>query len=206
MRRAPLALSTAFAATLVAAASGCMGPEGALPPAVVAPAIDPADEFWEHLTALCGKAFEGLPTEVPKGVTSFAARPLIMHVRECSDTEIRIPVHVGPDRSRTWVVTRHAGGLRLKHDSRREDGTEDAVTQYGGDWDRDASTGRHVEFPADDFTIQLMPETETNVWALEIRPGSRFTYALRREGTDRRIRLVFELIRDVEAPPPPWGP
>ncbi|MDP1572581.1 MAG: hypothetical protein Q8L86_21485 [Vicinamibacterales bacterium] len=204
MRCAPFPLAAALAATL-AGVSGCARPESPLPAAVAEPGADVAGEFWGHLSALCGKAFEGLPTEVPKGVTSFAARPLIMHVRECSDTEIRIPVHVGPDRSRTWVITRQGDGLRLKHDHRREDGTEDPVTQYGGDWDPSASTGLHVEFPADDFTVALTPETRTNVWTLEIQPGSRFIYALRREGTDRRIRLVFELIRDVEAPPPPWG-
>lgn len=103
------------------------------------------------------------------------------------------------------MITRQDGGLRLKHDHRHEDGTDDPLTQYGGDWDPSTSTGLHIEFPADDFTIAQTPETRTNVWALEIQPGSRFIYALRREGTDRRIRLVFELIRDVEAPPPPWG-
>jgi outer membrane protein len=31
---------------------------------------------------------------------------VIMHVRECSPTEIRIPLHVGENRSRVWVLTR----------------------------------------------------------------------------------------------------
>ena len=31
-----------------------------------------------------------------------------MHVRDCSERELRIPFHVGDDRSRTWVVTRTA--------------------------------------------------------------------------------------------------
>jgi hypothetical protein len=43
------------------------------------------------------------------------------------------------------------------------------------------------------------------VWTLEVEPGARFVYALRREGTDRRFRVVFDLRRAVPAPPPPWG-
>jgi hypothetical protein len=56
-----------------------------------------------------------------------------MHVRTCSENALRIPFHVGDDHSRTWVITRTENGLRLKHDHRHEDGSEDAVTQYGGD-------------------------------------------------------------------------
>ena len=33
-----------------------------------------------------------------------------MHVRSCTPTEIRVPFHVGEDRSRTWVITRTDGG------------------------------------------------------------------------------------------------
>ena len=53
--------------------------------------------------------------------------------RSCDLAEIRIPFHVGEDRSRTWVMTPTSVGLRLKHDHRHEDGSEDEVTQYGGD-------------------------------------------------------------------------
>src|SRR3712207_8407608 len=48
----------------------------------------------------------------------FAGKRLVMHVRDCSPNEVRIPFHVGEDRSRTWIVTRTAAGLRLKHDHR----------------------------------------------------------------------------------------
>ena len=49
---------------------------------------------------------------------------LVMHVRDCSADEVRIPFWVGEDHSRTWVVTRTETGLRLKHDHRHEDGSE----------------------------------------------------------------------------------
>ncbi len=127
-----------------------------------------------------------------------------MHVRECSDGEIRIPFHVGDDRSRTWVITRSPDGLRLKHDHRLTDGSEDEVTQYGGDT-RDTGTVEWQEFAADAHTAQLLPASATNIWTVEVVPGQLFAYALRREGTDRRFRVEFDLTQPVPTPPAPWG-
>jgi hypothetical protein len=56
-----------------------------------------------------------------------------MHVRRCEEDEIQIPLHVGENRSRTWIITRTDTGLRLKHDHRHPDGSEEEQTQYGGD-------------------------------------------------------------------------
>ena len=165
---------------------------------------DPQDRFWASLSAMCGKAYEGRVVESNPSDSAFAGRTLTMHVRECGDTVIRVPFVVGDDRSRTWVVTRTDGGLRLKHDHRHEDGTEDAVTQYGGDT-RDAGTPARQEFPADAHTASLIPAAATNVWTIEVVPGERFAYALRREGTDRRFRVEFDLARPVPPPPAPWG-
>jgi hypothetical protein len=161
----------------------------------------PAAEFWARLSGLCGQAFSGSVLEAPAGDTSFAGRALTMHVRDCGADTIRIPFVVGSDRSRTWVVTRTAGGLRLKHDHRHADGTEDAVSQYGGDARLPGEPGA-LEFPADSFTAALIPPAATNVWRLELTPGEQFVYALRREGTDRRFRIAFDLTRAV-APPAP---
>jgi hypothetical protein len=127
-----------------------------------------------------------------------------MHVRECAPTEIRVPFHVGSNRSRTWVITRTGRGLRLKHDHRHEDGTEDAVTLYGGDT-RDAGTTSKQEFHADAHTASLIPAARTNIWTLELVPGERFAYALRREGTERRFRVEFDLKQPIPVPPAPWG-
>lgn len=164
-----------------------------------------ADGFWERLQALCGGAFEGKVVEAPSGDTTFADKRLVMHVRECTPSEIRIPFHVGGDRSRTWVIARAATGLRLKHDHRHEDGSPDARTDYGGDTAPGSGTPGKQEFPADRHTSSLIPEAKTNVWTIEIGPGATFVYALRREGTDRRFRIEFDLSRRVAAPPPPWG-
>ncbi|HXG55919.1 MAG TPA: alpha/beta fold hydrolase [Vicinamibacterales bacterium] len=156
-------------------------------------------QFWTNLRALCGGAFEGTVIEAPPSDTTFAGKRLVMRVGPCSADEIRIPFHVGDDRSRTWVITRTAGGLRLKHDHRHENGTEDKVSRYGGDARR-AGRATRQEFPADAHTIGVIPEARTNVWTIEIEPGKTFVYALRREGTDRRFRIEFDTTRRVEKP------
>ena len=160
--------------------------------------------FWGSLQELCGTAHEGRVVEAPADDTTFAGKDLVMHVRTCTDDEIRIPFHVGDDRSRTWVLTRTDTGLRLKHDHRHEDGTEDAITQYGGDA-APGGTAQRQEFPADEHTSSLIPAAATNVWTVEVVPGSVFAYALRREGTDRRFRIEFDLSTEVAVPPAPWG-
>jgi hypothetical protein len=162
-----------------------------------------ADAFWSALQSLCGKAFAGRVTEAVPADSVFSRAALVMHVRECSRDTVRIPFHVGADRSRTWVITRTPEGLRLKHDHRHADGTEDAVTQYGGD-SRAPGTATVQEFPADAHTAVIVPAARTNLWTLEVQPGTRFAYALRREGTERRFRVEFDLTTPVPLPPP-WG-
>ena len=117
---------------------------------------------------------------------------------------MRVPFHLGDDRSRTWVISRTPGGLRLKHDHRHEDGTEDSITQYGGDTTGSGSAERQ-EFSADAHTAALVPPAATNVWTLEILPGEMFVYDLRREGSERRFRVEFDLSQPIPTPPPPWG-
>ena len=164
----------------------------------------PVGAFWNALQELCGKSYVGVVTQSVPPDTVFRDAPLQMHVRQCSSNEVRIPFHVGADRSRTWVVTRTVAGLRLKHDHRHADGTPDRVTQYGGDT-RDPGSAVFQDFYADAHTRGLIPAAATNVWTIEIVPGDRFVYALRREGTERRFRVTFNLRQPVAPPPPPWG-
>jgi hypothetical protein len=165
-------------------------------------AQQPADDFLAALRARCGQAFEGRVIDPQAVDTAFARERLVMHVRSCGDT-VRVPFHVGENRSRTWVFTRTAEGLRLKHDHRHEDGSEDRVTQYGGD-SRATGTASKMEFAVDEFTKQLIPAARTNVWTVEIT-ATEFVYQLTREGTDRRFRVVFDLTKPVAVPPAPWG-
>ena len=162
------------------------------------------DAFWAALVSLCGNAYAGRVAESEPPDTIMGRAMLVMHLRECSADTIRIPFHVGGNRSRTWVITRTASGLRLKHDHRHEDGTPDSVTMYGGDT-RDAGSAERQEFFADSLTAAIVPAARTNVWTLELHPGHQFSYALRREGSTRRFRAEFDLTTPAAAPPAPWG-
>jgi hypothetical protein len=170
-----------------------------------APPAPPASAgLWSTLQSLCGQAFEGRLVEgTEPSDAEIGAQRLVMHVRSCSPEEVRVPFHVGENRSRTWVITRQGEGFRLKHDHRHEDGSEDEVTQYGGD-SRTITAPLSVDFPADAFTAGMLPAAATNVWTLAIDPGKTFTYALRREATGRRFRVEFDLTRSVPPPPAPW--
>lgn len=157
----------------------------------IVPAETPVEAYWSQLQSLCGHSYTGRVDEAPAGDTTFANKALVMNVQECSDSVIHIPFHVGEDHSRTWILTRTASGVRLKHDHRHEDGTPDSVTNYGGDARMPIGPTR-AEFPADSFTSSLIPAARTNVWTVAVT-DSTFVYALRREGTDRRFRIVFSL-------------
>ena len=124
----------------------------------------------------------------------FEGKTLVMHVRECTPGEIRVPFHVGEDRSRTWVITRTDDGLRLKHDHRHEDGSPDVLTLYGGDTTTPGTATRQ-EFPADAeskalFERQGLKASVANVWAIEIVPGATLRVRARASGSavPRRVR------------------
>jgi hypothetical protein len=93
--------------------------------------------------------------------------------------------------------------VRLKHDHRHADGSEDHVTQYGGDA-RAGGTAQLMAFAADSFTAALLPASRTNVWTVEVTP-TQFVYQLTRTGSDRRFRVEFDLTKPVAVPPAPWG-
>jgi hypothetical protein len=170
-------------------AGGCT----ARPPAAAEARAEEQRIFWERLQALCGRSYEGRVVEAPPGEETFAGAPLRMHVRECTSHEVRIPLQVGADTSRTWIVTRTESGLRLKHDHRLPDGTPDASnTDYGGHTRHSGSIWRQ-EFPADAYSISVVPARVSQLWYLELRPGAAFVYGLRREETGLRYRFEFDL-------------
>ena len=163
------------------------------------------DEFWTTLQELCGQAFPGQLIEANPSDELLTNQVLIMHVRECQEDFVKIPFHVGNDHSRTWVISRQAEGLRLKHEHRHEDGTEDEITQYGGDTTSPGSHSRQ-DFPADAHTASLVPTATDNIWTLEVNSGRIFLYSLRNQITGRRVRLEFNLTKPTETlPPAPWG-
>lgn len=174
-------------------------------------ATSPADEFYQNIAALCGRSFAGkIAVNTPASATPdpFAGKALVMRVRDCNENELRIPFHVGDDHSRTWVITRRADGLQLKHDHRHADGSPDAVTLYGGQT-HEAGTGQRQQFPVDAESIALfqaqgMQASLTNTWAMEVVPREKFVYELSRPG-GRLFRVEFDLTHAVATPPPAWG-
>lgn len=212
----PLRLSAALPALLLAACA--TAPERtALPEA--------QEAFWRALANHCGKAYAGRLVSQDARDADMRGRAMIAHWADCTPDRIAIAFHIedadgsGWDRSRTWLVTRtppneSGTGLRLEHDHRHEDGSEDAVTHYGGDT-LSAGTARIQDFPVDAFSIALfgregLDASLTNVWRIEIdpagTPGARFAYQLtRRNDPTRLFRAEFDAGDEAEVPEAAWG-
>lgn len=162
----------------------------------------PSQKFWELLSSHCGKSYEGKLVS-PDSDPRFAGK-LVMHVRSCEEGRLRIPFFVGEDLSRTWVLTMDEQQLiQLKHDHRHADGSEDAVTQYGGKATNTGSASTQF-FPADAFTAGLLPAAVGNVWWITVDETS-FTYNLRRLGSATLFSVKFDLTKPIDTPPAPWG-
>jgi hypothetical protein len=157
----------------------------------------PQDEFWQALQRMCDGAFEGTLLAAPEGDTQVDPRArLVVHFWECGPEELRIPFHIGENRSRTWVLLRHAEGIELRHDHRREDGTEEGNTWYGAVTLEEGTAWRQ-EFVTERAGVRAG-------WRIEIHPDERYVYGTIRDGQWRH-HLEFDLTRPVETPPLPWG-
>jgi hypothetical protein len=185
---------------------------------------DPQDRFFAALSSHCGKAYGGRMVTSDAADAELAGQAMVMAVTECGPERIAIPFHVQRpdgtwDRSRTWLVTRNAaGGLRLKHDHRHEDGSSDSATMYGGDT-ATPGTARAQSFPVDAESIALfaregLTASLTNVWTIEVdpagTPGATYAYQLRRTvaggaPAERHFRVEFDLTKPVAMPPAAWG-
>ena len=172
---------------------------------VAATAADAA--LLQALQPYCGKAFAGTVITKAAEDAAMAGQALIVHVADCRNGEVRMPFHVGADRSRTWVLRALPQGLQLKHDHRHQDGSHDELTMYGG-ISADAATALTQNFPADAYS-KLMFQSRgrtaalQNVWSFTLEPGQRLTYRLSRPG--REFAVAFDLTRPVALPPPAWG-
>lgn len=161
-----------------------------------------AQLFWEQLQGLCGQAFEG-QLVVPEEDEQFGGKKLVMHVRSCSDTVIKIPFFVGDDKSRTWILTYKDDRIELKHDHRHEDGSDDDITMYGGITTNTGQATIQI-FSADQHTTDIIPLASTNVWWITL-DESEFSYNLRRLSTPRVFKVSFDLKNPVALPEAPWG-
>lgn len=163
-------------------------------------------QFFDQLKALCGKAFAGKTTVDNQPSPAFNGE-MVMHVRDCSDRQIQVPFVVGENRSRTWIITKTDSGLKLQHQHKHQDGTDDISTLYGGHTTT-AGWAQAQTFPADDYSKDLFIKTKTpqsvgNSWHLYLYPNESFSYRLTREG--REFRVDFDLTKEVALPKPNWG-
>jgi hypothetical protein len=173
-----------------------------------APEAETPSAFEAAIAPLCGKAFEGRIVTTDTQDDDWRAERVVMHVRSCDARYIKIPLHVGEDHSRTWVLMQVGNDWELRHDHRHEDGEPDVLTLYGGFASTPADALRQ-EFPADEATKALfdaegIPVSKTNVWAVEVDPSSNlFAYELKRP--NRFLRVEFDTSKPVPPPPAPWG-
>ena len=94
--------------------------------------------------------------------------------------------------------------IKLKHDHRHEDGKPDKVTMYGG-LATNSGTATMQVFPADQETVDLLPAAAANVWWITV-DASKFTYNLRRMGSNRLFTVEFDLTKPLDSlPSAPWG-
>lgn len=193
MRRTLIGLAAFFAMAAPGAAAGGPGPS-----------------FADSLSAYCGQAFEGRVVSTDLVDEDWRRARLVVHVRDCGPDGFRLPLAVGDDRSRTWVLSRQGPGgqWELRHIHLHEDGQPDALTLYGG-LSVSAPEALRQEFPADPFTKDLfdaggIPVSKQNIWAVELDGAAQvLAYELRRPG--RFFRVEMDLSAPVAPPPPHWG-
>lgn len=160
----------------------------------------PADEqvhqkFIENLREFCGESFIGRAIFPQDENHEFYGKPLIMSLTICDENQIHIPLQVGEDQSRTWILTLEEDRLKLKHDHRHEDGSPEDLTMYGG-YSTSEGTEWSQYFPADSETASMLPEASTNVWNMVIdKEDQTFEYILHRHDT-----LRFHAIFDISGP------
>ena len=204
---------TSFAALSLLALAGCGQNQTDTPVTVVTPpaskstttaTIPAQDTFLSELRMHCGKTYGGKLVSTDPQDSDMAGEAMTITVN-CAKNGVRIPFAVGDNRSRTWVISKTDTGLRLKHQHNHKDGSEDKLSQYGGDTAA-KGTGTRQEFPADGYSIALFLQqgldvSIDNVWAVEITP-TIYAYELRRP--NRHFRVEFDVTKPLASPFVPW--
>ncbi len=156
-----------------------------------------ATGFLKNMRSYCGNSYGGKAIFPEGDKNPFAGKELKIIFETCKKKEVRIPFHVGEDKSRTWVLTTDKQGLLFKHDHRHEDGTPDEVTNYGG-YAAAGGTALQQSFPADEFTAKLLPAAATNEWTFVLdEENGVLSYILKRDG-----QLRFQADFDLKNPLP----
>lgn len=162
--------------------------------------------FMQAFSPYCGKAFAARVVHDSQPSPAWQ-QPLVVHIRDCEETVIRMPLHVGDDRSRTWVLTRHDTFIDFQHIHLHEDGSPDAVSPYGGQT-VNAGSANQQSFPADEASKSLfkangLDVSVDNTWSLSFPDAQTLSYRLSRPG--RLFEVQVDLSQPVPVPPPAWG-
>lgn len=165
------------------------------------PAAEIAQSGPEHLLqSLCGNSYQGKVVSTDAVDEDWRAEVLTLGPVRCpSVNRFEMPLAVGANTSRTWVITGTGDSLELRHQHVLEDGSPDPVTEYGGPiqgFPKVVGAIAKMDFPADKKTIQNFMDngleaSVTNVWTLEISPRQTLSYELNRE--NRHFRAEFDL-------------
>lgn len=162
--------------------------------------------FFSNLRQLCDATFTGQVVSNQVVDADWIGQALTVGPVACTFGEIRMPLAVGADASRTWVLSESQtcpdyGDILFKHEHVEVDGTPSAVTNYGGC--SQANSIDSLSFPADEatkanFMANGIPQSNTNVWTLTLDPEAQtLTYALARPATHtdpaRDFRAEFDL-------------
>lgn len=170
------------------------------------PEPTPQQVFFDSFTPYCGKAFAATIVEDNQPSEAWN-KPLVVHIRDCEANTIRMPLHVGDDRSRTWVLERTADGIDFQHIHLHEDGSPDDVSPYGGHTVAVGSEQLQA-FPVDDASKALFIEngldvSTQNTWLIGFPEAGVMSYELTRP--NRTFVIHVDLTQPIAEPPPAWG-
>ncbi|MEM9599687.1 MAG: hypothetical protein AAF926_01570 [Pseudomonadota bacterium] len=163
-------------------------------------AQSPSEQFFTNMQALCGKTLTGSVVSDQAVDADWIGQVLTVGPVTCEPDVMRMPLAVGDDQSRTWVLGHSGDALIFRHEHVEPDGSPSAVTDYGGPARADGTAARQ-DFPADEatkanFTANGIAVSNPNVWTLSI-DDEALRYALARPATDtapaRDFRAVFPL-------------
>ena len=189
-----------------------MRPHHLLPLAVLAACANPApDTLFTTLQSQCGKTLSGTVVSDQAVDADWIGQPLTLGPIDCtgegvtpdmpavSGPSITMPLAVGEDRSRVWLLRPVEAGLEFRHFHYEPDGSPSAVTSYGGV--DPAPTATRLQIATDaatqaNFRDNGIARSVPNIWTLAL-DGDTLTYALARPATEtdvaRDFRAAFAL-------------
>ena len=186
--------------------SACQPAADNTPASVAAAELSGQQQFMASFQPFCGQAFAATIVE-DNAPSPDWDHPLVVHVRDCEENVVRMPLHVGDDHSRTWELTLHDDYIDFQHYHRYPDGKLDATSPYGGRT-LDSGTATAQSFPVDEgskgrFIANGLDVSTTNTWSIRFIDATTMAYQLSRPG--RLFEVHVDLSAPIELPPPAWG-